>query len=420
MFELGEVFFTDAVVAGLGEGVFGADERHVGQGLLAEAPQQGLFFELLGFLVEAAEVLLPVVEVVGLGFFGFFLGLGLGVEGVFVELLADGELFDGVAVLVEGELAPAVGLEELLQVGVVAGVEARGVAVDAGEDALEFFGVLDLLALADFLGLLGEVFADLGDALFDFGLGGARGRAFVAGLGDGALHLLGLGEVLVAVLEPGDAGLLLFVAFGLGGGLLALGGGHGFEGSQALLGDIDVADFIAGANGLDGFFLLGDLVGQGGLPANAEHGIPSGLGSADEALPCPLNRAEVGDHCVGPAAHGVGVGLLGHGAGFEGLALLFQRLDLGVDRGGEVVVLFVELFGGLDGLAAKLGEVVDGVLDVGADGAVELDGGLGDKLDVAGGNLAGPGSGGDGFGRGALGAAGGGRGGLGHVLQLGR
>jgi len=62
-----------------------------------------LLFEFLGFLVEAAEVFLPVVEVVGLSFFGFFLGFSLSVEGVFVELLADGEFFDGVAVLVEGD-----------------------------------------------------------------------------------------------------------------------------------------------------------------------------------------------------------------------------------------------------------------------------------------------------------------------------
>ena len=121
-----------------------------------------------------------------------------------------GELFDGLAVAVKVELAGAVGLEELLQVGIVARINAGALAADAVEDALELFGVFGFLGLGGLAALgVGELFADVGDALFDFDLRQAGSGAFVAGAGDGALALFGPGQVLVALFEPGNAGLLL-------------------------------------------------------------------------------------------------------------------------------------------------------------------------------------------------------------------
>jgi len=142
------------------------------------------------------------------------------------------------------------------------------------------------------------------------------------------------------------------------------------------------------------------------------------LRGVDDAFPGGFDVAKACHHLIRPPNHRVGVGLLGHGAGFEGLALLFQRLDLGVDGGGKVVVLFVELFGGLDGLAAQLGEAFDGVGDFQPHRLVELDGSGRDELDIAGGDLAAVGRCGDGLIGSTLGRTGSSRDGAGHVLQL--
>ena len=195
-------------------------------------------------------------------------------------------------------------------------------------------------------------------------------------------------------------------------------GGRGLKSGQAFLSHVDIAHLGAAADGFDGAPLLGDLVGNGGLTADAQHGIPAGLCGAGDALPRLLNEAEVGNHLVSPAAHCVGVGLLCHRAGFEGLALILKRLDLGVDGGGEVVVLFVEFFGGIDRLAAQLGKALDGVGDFQANGLVQLDGSGRDKLDIAGGDLAAVRRCGNGLIGGALGCTGASSDGAGHVLQL--
>ena len=128
--------------------------------------------------------------------------------------------------------------------------------------------------------------------------------------------------------------------------------------------------------------------------------------------------AKVLDDLFRPAVHGVGVGLLCQGARFEGFALLFEGLDLGVDRGSEVVVFVVELFGGFDGLFAQLGELADSFGNGLAGGAFEAHGGFADQLQVSSGYLAGADGLLEGAGGGALrGTRGGGKG-FGHVLQL--
>ena len=202
LFQLGEVVVGDAVVAGFLQGVFGPGEGERSQSPPAESVGGGLVFELGGFLIEADKVFLPVFEVGVLGLLGFFAGLFVGGDGVGVEFLADGELFDGAAVGFEIQLSALIGGEEGLQVFVVVSVEARGLAVDAIEDFFELFGVFLFLGFSG-AGLalfgVGHFFANGGNALGDFDFGLAGGKAFVAGLGDGALALFGFGEVLVAL-----------------------------------------------------------------------------------------------------------------------------------------------------------------------------------------------------------------------------
>ena len=335
----------------------------------------GQFLFELDAVFERGALFLHTGQQVGLHQGGLFLDAHLGVE-LGLELLLDlqRELF------ALGQLggSPAVGL----QLGDVFALGGDA-SLDAGH-----LGVVRSAAAAAFLVL----FLQRVDDALDVCLAASGGQAVCAGGGNFGFQLLGFGAGLVFKFGKLDAGLV---------GAGALGGGFGatlFKAHQLLkvrLLFFELGDGIVPRHGKWTILVLAlsrcDLRGDVGqtlvqrvLAPDAEHLVPGVLGNAAKAAPGALDHAKIALQRGHIGGHGVGKGLLRQGGGFAFLAVILERANLLIDGRGEVTELLVELERCFDRRLAQILELLDGVFDRRANGAIQADGDLGKLLQVVG------------------------------------
>jgi hypothetical protein len=185
--------------------------------------------------------------------------------------------------------------------------------------------------------------------------------------------LLGLGGEFVALLDEVDTELLQAVVFCHGHAVALLDLQLANEGAFLLLEDrklraqLRVAASrrrIERAVGATDLCLhRRKLFGDALRAPDAEHRVPRRLRGTRHLRPGALHEARGIDDGLRALLQCFGVGLLREVRGGLLLPLVFQRLDLAIDGGGEEVVLLVELFGSLRRLLGEFGELFDRLLD---------------------------------------------------------
>ncbi|MNP51456.1 hypothetical protein D3C76_1457760 [compost metagenome] len=106
------------------------------------------------------------------------------------------------------------------------------------------------------------------------------------------------------------------------------------------------------------------LLLQGFIAANVQHRVPGFLGKPGDRLPGRFQGAEVSLDLLGSTADLLGVKACGHLRRPHGVALLLQRNDVGVLRGGQNVQLSVELLDCLDRAFRDVVERLHDLVDV--------------------------------------------------------